>query len=236
MNVAICDDNSIMSGKLESIVKECFQFKNSSYSVYIFMSGEELLQQLKQNVIFQIYLLDIELKDASGLEVAKKIRQNDLNAIIIFVTSHSELMQEAFEVLAFNYIVKPFDKWSTKRIILKAIDHVNMKKRFFAYNVGKQNYTENLDRILYFENKGRKVIIHTLVEMITCYGTMKTVLDQVELQMFVQIHKSYIINMEYLKTIDGEIVVLTGGEKLPISKKYISQLNYAYRNYIIMRS
>ncbi len=236
MNIAICDDNPAMSGKLKSIVDECFLSKSASYSLTIFMSGEELLRHLEKWEMYHIYILDIELNAVSGLEVAKKIRQNDYNAIIIFVTSHKELMQEAFEVLAFNYIVKPFDELNTKRIILKAIDHVNIKKRFFTYKLGKRNYTENLDRILYFESKGRKVNINTIDQVIECYGTMKSVLEQVELQMFVQIHKSYIINMEYLKTIEGEYVILKDEQKLPISKKFISTLNSAYRNYIIMRS
>lgn len=236
MNIAICDDNPAMSGKLESIVNECFLSKSASYSIAVFTSGEELLRHLEQREMFQIYILDIELNAVSGLEVARKIRQNDYNAIIIFVTSHKELMQEAFEVLAFNYIVKPFEELNTKRIILKAIDYVNLKKRFFTYKVGKRNYTENLDRILYFESKGRKVNINTIDQVIECYGTMKTALEQVELQMFVQVHKSYIINMEYLRTIEGEYVILKDERKLPISKKYMPLLNSAYRNYIIMRS
>ena len=173
MNIAICDDNSIISGKLESIVDECFLSRSASYSITTFLSGEELLNRLEQK-IFHIYILDIELNAVSGLEVAKKIRQTDFNAIIIFVTSHRELMQEAFEVLAFNYIVKPFDEKNTKRIILKAIDYVNLKKRFFTYKIGKRKYTENLDKILYFESNGRKIMINTENQVIECYGTMKT--------------------------------------------------------------
>lgn len=236
MNIAICDDDSTISGKLESIVNECFLSESDSCFLTVFMSGEEILCCLEQRKVFQIYILDIELETISGLEVARKIRQNDYNAIIIFVTSHKELMQEAFEVLAFNYIVKPFDELNTKRIILKAIDYVTMKKRFFTYKLGKQNYTENLDRILYFESKGRKMCINTVEQVIEYYGTMKNVLEQLESQMFVPIHKSYIINMEYLKTIEGESVILKDEQKLPISKKYVSLLNSAYRNYIIMRS
>lgn len=108
MNIAICDDDRLMSGQIEKLVEQVFHGETSKYNTEVFFSGDRLLDFLEQSPnYFHMYLLDIEMEGADGLETAARIREADSDAVIIFMTSHAELMSEAFEVLAFQFIIKP---------------------------------------------------------------------------------------------------------------------------------
>lgn len=132
MNIAICDDNLNAANHLEGLVEQAFSGNGDSYECEVFSSGEALLQYLTHYPLaFQMFLLDIEMEGATGLEVAAKIRQTDADAVIIFVTSHVELMPEAFQVLAFQYITKPYEDQNALAILLSAIQLLQNRKALF---------------------------------------------------------------------------------------------------------
>lgn len=236
MNIAICEDNIEIIGLLEKIVFECFGNNTVLFTCDSFMSGEELLENIEQSQIaYQIYILDIEMRKINGLDVAAFIRKTDQKALIVFVTNHSELMQEAFEVMAFHYLIKPIDELKTKQVILRAIEAVKIKKNTFHYAVRKKIFTLYFDQIEYFESNKRKIIIHTATEEYEYYGTIRDISKQLDPRTFVQIHNSYIVNMDYIKFVDALNVILISDIKITITKKYYKEFNTKYRNYVLKR-
>ena len=236
MNIAICEDSIEIVGILESIVFECFENNTDRFTCDTFLSGEELLKNIKTNqTTYQIYILDIEMGEVNGLEAAAEIRKTDHKAIIIFVTSHNELMQEAFEVTAFHFLVKPINREKTKQVILRALEAVQVKKNTFHYKVRKKINTLYFDQIEYFESYKRKIFIHTSDEVLEYYGTLKELFEQIDTTYFVQIHNSYIVNMDYIKYVDALTVMLVSGDKIAITKKFYKNFNLLYRNYVLKR-
>lgn len=232
MNIAICDDDIKMLGLLEQIVFECFNGDLQQFVCESFTSGEELISYIQKNIGFQIYIMDIEMKEINGLQTAAQIRAVDKNAIIIFVTSHKELMQQAFDVLAFNYIVKPLDRENTKRIILKAIEFIQDRQSIFYFKIGKNSFTINYGDIEYFESNKRKILLHTSKNMYEFYGKLK------ELKLntnFSQVHTSYIINLEKIQSVSKSQIIMNSGIEIKISKKYYTSFNNNYRNFLIKR-
>lgn len=237
MNIAICEDSIEMLGELESLVYDCYDGDESQLTCETFLSGEELLKTLQEDHIrFQIYILDIEMKEINGLEAAAIIRKTDQNAAIIFVTSHSELMQEAFDVLAFHFLVKPIHADKARQVLLRALEAQRLRKNTFHYKVRKKINTVNYEQIEYFESYKRKIFIHLTDRVEEYYGTLKEVSSQLESGCFVQAHNSYIINMDYIKLADAEHVILMSEEKIPITKKFYKDFNAAYRNYVLKRA
>jgi len=235
MKIAICEDDLKMAAKIENLVGDCFSDANK-YETEVFYSGETLIENLKiNNNEYQLYLLDIELKEINGLEAAKYIRQHDLNAVIIFITTHVELMSEAFDVLAFHFLVKPIDEKKAKTIILRAIESLNIKKTVFQYSIRKRLYSIYLEQIEYFESFNRKIAIHCHDEVIEYYGNINEVLDKVDSNLFVQVHKSYVVNMDFIKVMEGESITLNSGAKIAITNKYAQAFNISYRNFVLKR-
>lgn len=236
MNIAICEDSIEMLGKLETLVYACYDGDSSQFVCDTFLSGEEMLQTIeRENIRYQIYILDIEMKEINGLKVAALIRKTDQNAIIIFVTSHNELMQEAFDVLAFHYLIKPINEEKTKQVILRAIEAQKVRKNTFHYKVSKKINTLYYEQIEYFESYKRKIYIHLTDGVEEYYGTLKEVSNQVGLTNFIQVHNSYIVNVDYIKFADAFHISLMSGVQIPITKKFYNSFNTAYRNYILRR-
>lgn len=233
MNIAICDDDLNTIAILENIVSNCFCGDANRFFCESFTSGEELLNYLDDNTKFQIYILDIEMKELDGLQLAAQLRISDQNAIIIFVTSHKELMQQAFDVLTFRYLIKPLNIEKTKTAILTAIDFLLLKQSVFHFKSGKKTYSVNYGDIECFESIKRKITLYLTDSLqYEFYGKLKTLNLNLN---FVQIHTSYIINVDKIHAVTRNSVIMKSGRELIITKKFLNSFNESYRNLLLKR-
>lgn len=238
MNIAICDDNPKMVGQIENLLLSFFENVPNQFNYEAFLSGESLVEHLTNSASsFQIYLLDVEMKSLDGFDVARAIREKDQQAIIIFITSHVELMPEAFEVNAFHYLIKPVNEIKVKQVLTKALEQLTLRKMILQFTIQKKVHTVYLGEVEYFESMKRKMIIHLKSgEEYEYYGTMKEVIDKVSPQLFTQIHNSFVINMDYVQVKSGETIVMQSGREIAITKKFHQNFQCAYRNYVLMRT
>ena len=106
INLAICDDDP---GVIEQLEKYINTLSDNFYNYEVFFSAEELYQYKQQQQLeFDLYILDIEIKAESGLALAKKLRQESPCALIVFLTSHSQYVYDVFEVVTFDFILKSY--------------------------------------------------------------------------------------------------------------------------------
>ena len=237
MNIAICDDNLQVIGTFEKIVDDCFLGQHNQYACESFLSGEELLQDISQNTKkYQVYIMDIEMRELSGIETALKIREQDPNCLIIFATSHHELMQEAFDVIPFHFLVKPIDEEKAKRTLLRAFDMLEHAKKIFSFKSGKTTVTLNYEDIVFFESDKRKIYVQTETEKYEYYGTIRDIVDEVSPLMFSQLHHSFVVNMSKVVTMEKDGIRLRSGVHIPVSKTYYQSFNAAYKNYVFARA
>lgn len=231
MKIAICDDDIRFAGKIEQLVKNSITIPAECD---VFLSAEELLTSIeKTEDRYQLYILDIEMQEINGMEAAARIRTKDQNALLIFMTSHVEKMPEAFDVNAFHYLIKPIDERKAREVIQRAVQKLNIDRKFFTFQTGRENHVLGYEEILFFERLGRKVQIHTKESSFEYYGTLKEVLKTLAGGHFVQIHQAYIVNLDHVTALDREQVSLRDDSALPISRTYRKELLNAYQNYIL---
>lgn len=236
MKIAICDDVYKDSGKLEELIYKYFNYNEHLFTCDVYTSGEELIQILEEdNICYQIYFLDIEMLEINGLQAAKYIRSKDMNALIIFTTNHSDLVYQAFEVNAFHYLRKPIDKDMVDKILIRAKRFLTIKDTIFQFKSGKIFYTLNYNQILYFEKDKRLIFVHTDNEYFTYYGTFKELNDNVNDIIFAQVHKSFIINMDFVFKIENRELVLKNNKRISISRNFYSEFMHKYREFILAR-
>ncbi|MGG5315456.1 LytR/AlgR family response regulator transcription factor [Enterococcus sp. AZ072] len=233
MNIAICDDDLFFCDQIEQCLEDLFQKTCTSE---VFTSGDELLAYIQRHAsYFQIYLLDIEMRGTNGVDTAKKIRELDLDALIIFVTSHKEWVLEAFDVTAFHYVIKPLNKEKFSSILLSAEKFFMKQRKLFHFVVRKQLKTLPITQIEYLESTGRKIRVFTTdKECHEYYGTLKEAEEKLDLSTFARIHQSYLLNMNYIDVLEEKIVVMKNKNRLPISKRLRSSFLKQYRNYLRM--
>lgn len=105
MNIAICDDDRVIIEQIEEFL-QIIHDKSLEYEV--FFCAEELQKYITENnVNFDVFILDIEMKEMSGIDFAKKLREKNVDSLIIFMTSHSQYVFDVFETVTFDFIQKP---------------------------------------------------------------------------------------------------------------------------------
>jgi two-component SAPR family response regulator len=121
--------------ELEKLVREFLGKKLSVCDSYT--SSLELSEVIGKGMEYQLYLLDVQMPDKDGIELGETIRENDQKALIVFISSHSEYMANAFDVITFNFIIKPVQRERVKEVLLRAGDFFESKNRKFLYKTGK---------------------------------------------------------------------------------------------------
>jgi DNA-binding LytR/AlgR family response regulator len=235
IHIAVCDDSPITSSYVEEYLSK-LPLKDISFDV--FSSGNDLINYMEKNpdnAYFNIYFMDIEMPGVNGIETAAYIRKNDKNAIIIFITEHKEYVYQVFAVLPFRFIVKPLDKERLDIVLKEAIENIQTMKQLFFFKKERQEFQIPFDEILYFEGAGRKVKLLTETTEYVFYDKISNIKGEVDKNLFLQIHASYLVNMEFIRFISEVEVVLEGNVKLPISKKFRKEAKLQHLNFMEWR-
>ncbi len=212
MKIAICDDQQIFIDRFTDLITE------KDAEIYTFNSGDELL---KSNIIFDIVLLDIEMPGTDGLSIAAQLSKLCKRTLLLFITSHREYSTKGYEFRAFRYVLKSEPDEFVKRNIQDAIDEY----RNYYFNI-TVNYKGEIAKVLatsiiYIESFGHTIIIHTMDKEYKSQNKFKDIHELLKSHGFIQCHKSYIINMRYIESIEkNSCINLTNGLKIPIGRKY----------------
>jgi len=213
INFIVVDDNLEINKKVENIISKVMINNPIEYKTNIFDDYDsKFLKIMNSSMPNKIYILDIETKSASGIDIARKIRKNDIDSVIIFITAHEELggviIKESLLVLTFICKFDDFDN-KLKDAIFKSLEVVGNKKviRFNEYN---SIYTIPIKDILYITRDSieRKSIIQTDY---TIYKVTKPLIELQELSNgeFIQTHRACYVNRSRISKIDKTKKIIT---------------------------
>ncbi len=220
--ILIVEDELMTAKGLEVIISSI----DSKINVTITGYAKEALSYAKKNY-YDMFMLDIQLLDYSGLELAKEIRDIDRYKLtpIVFITAIPTREFMAFkEIHCYDYIVKPFKEEKIKSILETIINYGIVEKEvYLKLNQKEYSYLINQDEIIYIESQNRKIFIATINEQIElCTYTLKQLMDKLNTN-FVRCHKGYIINMDYIEKIDksnDDIYLRYVELPIPLGRKY----------------
>ncbi|MCY6957247.1 LytR/AlgR family response regulator transcription factor [Clostridium brassicae] len=210
LKVLICDDEFGMRTVLRKAVEKIDGFKIVGEAE----DGEdviELVEETRPNIVF----LDIEMPKQSGVECAKKIADIDPKIIIIFATGYNEYMSEAFELYAFDYIVKPFkleriyqtlqkikdiNKLKEEQSINKIIRHEKGLDKILIKNKEGLSFVDIKD-IIMIQREDRSTVIYTIDNNYVTSEALSSLEEKLDKTQFFRSHKSYIINLSMIQKI-----------------------------------
>ena len=228
MRVAICDDDRESRARLRSLIKQ----QEPDCEVACFDTGKRLLEARQH---FDILLLDIQMEDMSGIEVARVLRINRERTIVIFVTALKEYAAEAFEVEAFNSLLKPLEPERFCRVFedacreVKRLESAGGGQLFFQTKT--RSFVVQKDEILYVESLRRKVEIHTQRENIIVYATMKGLAERLGEEFF-RCHRGYLVNLAYVAEYGTGTIQLQNGETVYLAREKYTEFVKAYTRYL----
>lgn len=235
IKIAVVDDEKIILNYYKELFR-CYQEEYSGrkkFEVKYYHSGEGLLREEDFNELDVLYL-DCFMGEGKmdGIAVASAVRKKNNEVKIIFLSSTSEFALEAYQVKAWNYVVK---NSITKTSFLKDLDELlnslTVQPLQFVWRFNGQMEMIDLTEIMYVERIKRKNIINTTFGERQCYDTLSSMEEQLGSKMFVRVNRSTFVNVRYIKGINNEEIFMKDGKRF-----YISSKNYkSVKNLISMK-
>lgn len=225
MKTLIVDDNIIARTTLKHLASKVEDIEVAGECA----NAIEACNELNKHSI-DLLLLDIEMPEISGVELTKNL--GNKRPLIIFITSKKDYAVEAFELNIVDYLVKPI----TPARFIQAIDkarelfesrhevvHINNNEFLF---IRDSNIIRRLkvDDILFAEAMGDFVKLHTISKFFAIHSTLKSVEERLPADKFIRVHRSYIIAINKIDTIQNGVLILNG-KPVPVSDAYRAVLN-----------
>lgn len=227
VNIIICDDNDKDRVNVLEVVDNFMNKNKIEYKKHVYTDYNKKFDEIIESKLpFKIYLLDIETPSASGIDIARKIRNKDVDSVIIFLTVHEELGNIILKNdLMFLSFINKFDNLKLRlNSALKKALQLLKHKRIIKFTDRNITYTINIDDILYLtkESYERKTVIKTDYTEFKVNKTLTQLVNMLD-ERFIQTHRSCFINSERKVSIDRakKIITFDNGENIDLlSDKY----------------
>ncbi len=226
--VAVCEPNEELRGELVRMIET----EKPGAEVAAFGSGDALLDS---ETDFAIYFLDIQ--GADGLEAARELRTRErggAGSVIVFVTGYRDYMEEAFDVHAFQYLVKPVDAKKFAEVLAAAWMEAEAIRRREGRHIllrldGLMRKVALRD-ILYLESRNKKVAIHTTEGAHEIRRSMETMESALGTD-FYRCHRCYLVNLARIADYGPRTIRLENGERLLLAEKKYADFVKNYLRY-----
>lgn len=225
LNVAVCDDETIIC---EDTKRKIVEIK-PDYVIDIYNKGLGILSAGKK---YDMIFLDIEMPERNGMSIAKELREHGYQGYIIFLTSHTEFMPDAFRVKAFRFLGKPIDVEELKETLSEAEKEIFDKRQMVITDYGAEILV-NIPDILYVEAKKNKTAIYTIDERIETNHTLRHWIKELGEIYFCQVHKSYLVSLRHIKRVDADSITLHYADAvIPVSRRRVAYVRKAFFTYV----
>ena len=242
MRIYICDDEPQIlrqiGKRVQACVPECIVTELGTATELL-----ELLQKQSCDVL----LLDIDMPDITGLEVAEQLKELKKKPLFIFVTSHDELVYDSLQFHPFGFVRKSFLDTELPRILADCERELLGNKQYYHFRTAEGEVSLPLEDILYFETEGNYLWVYikgngeavqgdALGKKQKCYRfreTMAAVQEELEKQGFVRVHRGFLVNQEAVELLSADELRLANGSSIPIGRNYAEAARKQIMRYML---
>ena len=237
IRVAICDDEPQVLKELSDAVTDYAAQKKLDLSIDTFCSPEDLEKKTTEGKLYQIYILDMLMPHINGIEMGHTIRRLDRQAAIIYLTSTMDFAYQAYGVFAQRYLLKPVKEPQLYEAMDFAMEnalrtqqtlYVKTAAGIHKIFIHEIEYAESASRAVHiFIQDGTEIVSRLLRKSFE--REMETLLESPD---FVQTHKSFIINLSYVRLFGPDQITMRSGALIPVSKSRQAAVKRVYLKYI----
>ena len=235
MRIAACDDNLEFLQGLSKLLN-CYSEENHCNVEYkTFTNPLELVTQMEKGIHYDMILLDVCMPGMNGIQCAKDIRMYDNFVKIVFLTSSTEYAVESYSVKAHDYLLKPLQKerlFSLLRQVEK--DNDKSEKNIIIIKTKTGLTKILLTQLEYCEVVNRKLVLRmTNQEELECGVRINELEEKLKnFGMFLRAHRSYLVNINYIKTLTTHSIIMENGAKIPVPREKHAQIKETYMEYV----
>lgn len=189
------------------------------------------MEDLNKGLRFDVIFLDVDFEN-----VAKNIRELDCDVLLIFQAHLYNQISNAFEVNAFQYLLKPINFSLFFNTLRRAFQRYYEKRRVFVVEWKQQIKQVLLKNIVYVECYNRHILVQTVTDQMESYQAFRETAEKLIPLGFIRVHQSFLVNLAHVKEIGQNEIIGTNGIIVPVSIRRRKEVLEGYRMYIEKRS
>ena len=221
--VYICDDEQEVLFQLKKRIHAEFDRLEIEADYMLIQDARELKERLKKDAI-DILFLDIDMPYYSGMDLAGYINEQQLNIILVFVTSHDALVYKTFAYKPFAFIRKSYMDEDLEEFSSRIKKELEQEKRELLLSKGNEICKIRVNEIVYMESEGNYLNIVTLNQTMKFRETMTSMENELEMKGFIRCHKGYLVNPAYIGKYKGNSLEIKGAgngvQEIPVGRSY----------------
>ena len=233
LQIGVCDDDSRMVSVCVKAAEESLRQCGSIGKVHTYTDSRNLLCDITEDgFFFDLLLLDIEMPEVTGMELAEKIRPFLPDIKIIFITSHIEYAIDAFELSVFRYVPKSELEQRLPGALRDAVRLLELEDGR-TYTIQTSSRLEKIPykEILFIEREGRNACIATKDGMAKVRKSLQQVWEELDSEEFIFIDRGCIVNLIHVMQVREGMAVLKDGKTLPISRSHLQTVREQINRY-----
>jgi Response regulator of the LytR/AlgR family len=235
MKIVVCDDSIEDLTEIERLLTKYKEINsNTNLEVEQFSHAAKLYQKIQEKELADIYILDMIMSEKTGIDIGTLIRSSNRQSVIVYITSSDDFALEAYGVRAVRYLLKPVSEeqffealdyaLSLTKLETEKIYPVKTKNGLVAIPYSKIEYIENYSRVLnIFQTDGESV-----KSIFIRKSFDEEIREIAQDKRFMQVHKSFLINMNYVNKLTQNTILMESGKSIPISKKRVVNVRKEY--------
>ncbi len=226
--IAICDDSDDDRSYEKDLAMRWAKERGHEIAIEIFVSAEDFLFRYDEKSDYDIILLDVEMGETDGVEMAKRVRKHDDAVQIIFITGYNDYISEGYEVAALHYLIKPVREEKLFAVLDRAAEKLRKNEKLLSFEIGDEMIRIPIYRIRYADVMGNYVTIHAKEDV-----TVKMTLGELEKQLderFFRVGRSSIVNLTKISRVSKNEIKLEDGNRIPIPRSAYESVNRAIIN------
>ncbi len=217
MNILICDD---VRSEAEELM---LRLTDAGHSAAAFASGEDVLEYIEGGGFAQAAILDIMMPGMNGVELAAKLRKAGWNGRIVFLSASGGYGPQSYRVKAFDYLIKPITPKGVREMLRKLEDaEKDADSKSVPLKAGGVIRAVRLRDISHVEAINHNVVYHlTDGGKVEVYGAIADAEAMLSSDgRFARCHRSFIVNLNEIKSIVGYEILTRAGARIKISQSY----------------
>ncbi|MCH5321040.1 MAG: response regulator transcription factor [Eubacterium sp.] len=232
INTIICDDENSCIETIKKYLKKYCEEHNITCFCDCFNTSEEAIHsKVKYNIAF----LDVEMGDINGLKIAERLKQKNKNIIVFFITDYEKYIDDAMNLFALRFLKKPLDYTRFYSGLDKAIELINEDVVEFYLKDSKKLLKIKSNEILYIETLSHKTKVVTVNGIYYSSDLIDFWEKKLSHTSFYRIHKSYILNLDYINEYQRIEVKLSNGDIIPVSYRNQTAFRKYFYDYLKRR-
>ncbi len=231
LKIAICDDDRAQREYLKKIVSAWGGKSGNLPELKLYPEAKSFLFDWEAEKDFDILILDIEMPEINGIELAKTVRRENSAVQIIFVTGYYDYFSDGFDVSALHYLIKPASEQKLWPVMDKAANNLRYRQRSVLVTTAEADIKLPLADIVYVEAENVHIAVHTVNGDFRARQSLASFAEQLD-SSFLKVHRSFIVGLKYIKKISRNEITVSSGATVPMSRGMYDKVHDALVKYL----